>query len=550
MAATDSSEEDLPRRAGFLAGGSSVGEWLARFLRQDISPAAIFLNLAMIILLRMFLEALLEDGHRFFQPWDSYNDLNYYLHMFASWVCIYLSMTLPVRAFLGLRYRESALFTLLFFSVILTVPVIDFAATAGAGARIVYAPDLSLFPEYFLGMLNPLAPLPLVTPGVRCEILAVTAGSFLVALFPFRRGILRSALLAVAIYLLIFFYGFLPPLLGTLGIDLEKVVELSATGVVRSQRFAFVYLWLLLAFGAVAGLILLREEPSRCRVLASLAFPSRSLHYLLLTAFGFVYAALAGGIYGRLLNAADLSKLAMALVAIFLLFLHAKLANDRHDLEIDRISNSHRALASGALSGAAAASLGRLAWGAGLVAALMTAKIFVCCWLALWAASHLYSAPPFRLRRFYPAGQFLLAAIGTLAFLTGNMLALGDGAYNRIAQKQIFPYVFLAFFSLCHLKDFKDMEGDRAAGGGNILARLRRPRIAGVAALSGYCLFVGLIAALLRIPLLPIVPLFGLAGAAYILRVGTLSRIDRLIPLSLLLLSALAASFLAVRGPP
>jgi len=100
-----------------------------------------------------------------------------------------------VRAFLGLGYRASTLFTLLFFPIILTVPVIDFAATGGAGGRIVYATDPSLFPEYFLGMLNPLVPLPLVTPGVRCEILAVTAGSFLAALFLFRRGILRSALL-------------------------------------------------------------------------------------------------------------------------------------------------------------------------------------------------------------------------------------------------------------------------------------------------------------------------------------------------------------------
>jgi hypothetical protein len=89
-------------------GGAGAG--LDRFLRQGISPAAIFLNLAVIILLRMFLEELLEDGHRFFQPWDSYNDLNYYLHMFASWVCIFLTMTLPVKAFLGLRYRASALF--------------------------------------------------------------------------------------------------------------------------------------------------------------------------------------------------------------------------------------------------------------------------------------------------------------------------------------------------------------------------------------------------------------------------------------------------------
>lgn len=355
---------------------------------------------------------------------------------------------------------------------------------------------------------------------------------------------------AGSIYGLIFLYGFLPPLVGALGIDFEKAAELSVTGVVRTQRFAFVYLWLLLAFGAVAGGILFREARARCRALASLAFPSRSLHYLLLLACGFFYAALSGGIYGRLLNAADISKLVLALVSIFLLFVHAKITNDRHDLAIDRISNPDRPLASGVLTAGSAASLSGLAWGAGFVTALMTAKIFICCWLALWAASHLYSAPPFRLRRFYPAAHATLAAIGALVFLTGAMLALGDGAYNRIAEKRIFLYVFLAFFSLCHLKDFKDMAGDRAAGVGNPLIRLRRPKIAGVAAMLGYCIFVGLIADLLRLPLLPVIPVYGLVGAAYIFRVGTPARIDRLIPLSLLLLCALAAAFFIVHGAP
>jgi 4-hydroxybenzoate polyprenyltransferase len=318
--------------------------------------------------------------------------------------------------------------------------------------------------------------------------------------------------------------------------------------VVLSQQFAYIYLWIFLALSVVIGCFLFRENRERFRAAASFAFPSRSLHYLLLLAFGFLYAAQAGGVYGRLLNAADVSKLAMALVSIFLLFVHAKIANDRHDLAIDRISNPDRPLVSGILSGNDAGSLGALAWGAGFVAALMTAKIFICCWLALWAAAHLYSAPPFRLRRFYPAGHLTLAAIGTLVFLTGTMLALGDGAYNRIAEKAIFIYVFLAFFCLCHLKDFKDMEGDRAVGVCNILARLRWPRLAGVAAIWGYCLFVGLIAERLRLNLLPAVVLFGTACAAYVLRVQEPARIDRLIPLSLLLLSALAIAFFAAYG--
>ena len=544
------SKDALPRDERASPSASRFGAGLGRFLRQGISPATVFLNLAMIILLRMFLEELLEDGHRFFQPWDSYDDLNYYLHMFASWVCIFLSMTLPVKAFLGLSYRESLRFTLLFFPVILTVPAIDFLATGGAGARIVYAQELSLFADYFLGMLNPFQTLPLVTPGVRCEILAVTAGSFLLALFPFRRGLLRSILLAVSIYLSIFFYGFLPSLVEALGVNLEKFAEFSATGVIRSQRFAFIYLWLFFVLSAAAGWVLFREDRARVRAVASLAFPSRSLHYLLLLVFGFLYAAQAGAIYGRLLNGADVSKLAMALVSIFLLFVHAKITNDMNDLTIDRISNPGRPLVSGVLTTAAAGSLGRLAWGAGWVAALMTAKIFICCWLALWAASHVYSAPPFRLRRFYPAGHLTLAAIGSLVFLAGTMLALGDGAYNRISEKAIFVYVFLAFFCLCHLKDFKDMEGDRAAGVGNILARLRWPRLAGVAAIWGYCLFVGLIAERLRLNLLPAVVLFGTAGTAYVLRVQEPARIDRLIPLSLLLLSALAIAFFAAYGSP
>lgn len=522
------------------------GRPIVRFVEQDVSLARVACAVAGVALVRMLLEQLLEHGHRFFQPRDSYEDLLYYLHFFASWCFIYLSMTFPVRACLGLRYRQALLFTLLFLPVIWTVPVVDFLATGGQGSHLVYIPRLSLFPEYFLRMLDPFHPLALVTPGVRCEIFAVTAGSFLLSLLHFRRGVCRSALLAGSIYLLIFFLGFLPPLVGALGVDLGR----AATGVLPAQRYPLVYVWLLLAVGGIAGTLLWREDRARVRAAALFLYPSRSAHYLMLLGLGWGFGALQGGLYGSLRTAADLSKLAAAGLAVLLLFVHAKIANDLHDREIDRVASPGRPLVSGALAPAAAGSLAAFAWGAGLLFACIAAKSVVAPWLALWAAAHLYSVPPFRLRRFYPAGHLMLAAIATLVFLTGAMLALGDDAYVRIAAKEVFLYVFLAAFCLYHLKDFKDLAGDAAAGIRTLLHRTARPRLVGVGAVLGYGLALGLIGRRLGLPLWPAAALFAVAGGAYILRVPQLARIDRLFPASLLLLGSVLAATGVTYGLP
>ncbi len=283
------------------------------------------------------------------------------------------------------------------------------------------------------------------------------------------------------------------------------------------------------------------------RLIAEFLYPSRLLFYLWLLLFGFFNTARQAGMPMLPGSWAELLKLGCAASSITLLFAYAKIINDIHDLAIDRISNSRRPLVEGVISEGRARRLATILLTLSAVLAIPVGSSFFSIWFLIWGLSYLYSAPPMRVRRFWPVGSVTLALIGGCVFIAGTCISRPNGFGSAREDKEIIGYLLTAFFFLCQIKDLKDIEGDSAAGVGNIFAHVSHPR---VLALILYGCFLGM-AFLLAIRVgvgmgTTVAGTLACAAAALfmIMRTQKLAGLDRLFVLSFLFLMYLSGAWL------
>jgi len=287
------------------------------------------------------------------------------------------------------------------------------------------------------------------------------------------------------------------------------------------------------------------------RALADFLYPSRVVFYFFLLVFGWLFTAHQSGLYPAILNRADIAKLLLALLSIAALFVSARIVNDLFDLEVDRVSNTHRPLVVGGLTADGAISAKNILLAASLVCAAAVDRSFLFIWACLWAVEHTYSAPPLRIRRFYPLGHLALAAAGGATFLGGASLVSSYQLYNEIRDKEILIYVLLGFLALSHLKDLKDIAGDERAGIFNLPARTGLPRVVAVAAVAAFSAL-----ALAALPTLGIASPWAVAGIGVYLvsavvtvwRTVDVRRLDGLLPGSLAVLGYLGVLWLIRLG--
>ena len=235
-------------------------------------------------------------------------------------------------------------------------------------------------------------------------------------------------------------------------------------------------------------------------------------HNMLASALAVVAgAAIAGGIQTPALGT---TALLAALVTGA-----GNILNDYFDLRVDRINKPRRPLPSGRITPSAA-----LAW-YGAITLLATAGaawlvprdvgLLVMGWQAALALYAVWC------KRWLIAGNLLVAAISSSAFLAGAMLA-------RDPRAAIIPAAIAFAFVLCReiVKGAEDVEGDRS-GGVHTLAVVLGARRAGV------------VAAALMLVLAALIPLPALA-AGY--------RAGYLVTMELLVVPVLLASALRVAG--
>ena len=130
--------------------------------------------------------------------------------------------------------------------------------------------------------------------------------------------------------------------------------------------------------------------------------------------------------------------------------------NDIYDIDIDRINKPRRPLPSGAVSVRAVT-----ARYAGLLVAAVGVRLSLpptqAVWIAAWIVLlHCYSS---FCKRFYIAGNLLVAAVSASGFLLG---AYAGGSIEAGAVPAVFTFLFVMGREI--VKDCDDIDGDRLAG--------------------------------------------------------------------------------------
>jgi 4-hydroxybenzoate polyprenyltransferase len=391
-----------------------------------------------------------------------------------------------------------------------------------------------------------------ISVGARLEIFIATFSALILPRVIFKISVLRCVLLPLSVYHLVILSGFLPAIYSSCGVNVYSLKSFSVTGLIDTQAFFFMFIIPSLILAVILLCLLYREDKQYFFFVADFLYPSRLFFYLLLLAVGFLHTAVDSGLYPKILNRADMLKFLCAVVSISLLFAYAKVTNDLFDLDIDRISNSYRPLASNIITEQEAAAVNNILLIISIIFASCVDRAFIFVWLFLWAASYLYSVPPFRLKRFYPLCHLTLSSIGTGVFLGGAAVCKSYQLYNSLSCKGVLLCIFSIFFFFSHLKDFKDMEGDAAGGVFNLPHKSGVPKFIAVISVTGVAVFLLLLVNIVNIAApftFLILALYYTASCVYIFRLKDIKRLENfMFPLTFISFILIACWWLYILG--
>ncbi|MFH0930197.1 MAG: UbiA family prenyltransferase [Candidatus Moraniibacteriota bacterium] len=163
------------------------------------------------------------------------------------------------------------------------------------------------------------------------------------------------------------------------------------------------------------------------------------------------------------INVFSFFVLSNLILATIFAWLASVFLNDQVDLEIDKMTNARRPLATGEVAGEDYRQLFWICFVFSLILAITVGVKFFLVILAYQAIGWIYSAWPFRLKRFPIVASFLSALALALLFSSGFML-LTDGQNISRFPHQVFWLLIFAFTMSLPIKDLKDIEGDRSDG--------------------------------------------------------------------------------------
>ncbi len=457
----------------------SIIKVLKSYEKKNISLKSFFITLSSVIIVRFFLEKLLEPGHSFKVGNDFYANFIDFSHIYISWLVIFFSFIIISIIVLKINIRKSIKYILLVSPVILIVPLIDFF-TIDSMRKISYNFNIFQIKSFLLILINPFKKINLVTPGVRVEIFIIVIFGFIVSYLIIKKNLIRSILFSITIYLNILFFGFLPVLYNIFGIDFFQVGENSITTYVFQQKFVYIYLYpLLIYIGMFILYLYFYNNKKYFKLFYESIFISRLSYYLFLLNFGILFSLYQTNQIHGIFNFFDISKIIFANLSIIWLFIFAKIENDINDQKIDKISNYNRVSLKGKFTKSFFVDYKNISLFVSFLFGFCVNEIFIVFLFFIGSLSYLYSNPPFRLRKYYPLNNFILTLIGGATYLSGVSLIFDYYAFEKLYPKSIFWLILLYFFILVNFKDFKDLKGDKKNNIQNLIQLFNGNKILG-----------------------------------------------------------------------
>lgn len=417
---------------------------------------------------RGFVEGALEKSGRLgfgLEAWQSL--LMIFVHLPAFFLALFLLIILALHLVTGEK-ADRITRALAVGSPIILLPVLVDALFFGGGYQLYYLSSLRQIPEFLVYTFVPWHHLQGASPGIRIE---VALGSLAGAWYCWQKT--RSWLKAVwgfgLVFLSCLWAGSWPIIIHHLwsvsaGTEALAVNSFGPGGLVPTDtaKYAMAFLFPL---SILAALWLRIMDGRLFKVLWRSSRGWRSAHYGGMVLLGFVSGILAvGPAYPQLFsNPFDYLFLPAAVISIVAAFQSAVLINDLFDREADIYTGKPNPLTRNEIDKETAIKCSGLyaLLSLSLAAVLGQASLMIV--LFVLALSLVYSAPPLRIKRFYPL------SILSIALASLGSAWLGFSAFGREHTLALFPgrlaWFIIACFGLSFAtKDLNDVEGDRRTG--------------------------------------------------------------------------------------
>lgn len=432
----------------------------------------VFWGVFAIACIRDFLEVALEGKFLIDHEEPLHSLKTYFLHFNSFYFLIYVSLSLILYFFALKKLRISECFKIgaLAMTLIWVGPLFDYFVCGTFD--MFYPPDPLDVVRNIHHLADPFYHYKGLSMGMRVEILLAGLGA--VGFLYYKTRNLLSALLGgVSISLACLSIGLLIPFMTQwyeygfhFGYhELSKSTLLHQGFVVHGtgSKIALVYILLSLILFALAYYL---KSPKSFLVIVRNFRLTRTLHYLLLFAGGLAYVY-----YHHPFNDSDylqtiwhhpidLFGIFMAAVAIGLSFQSAVIFNDIYDYDIDVLSNPDRPLVTKMVSFAEYTLIAKLFLILALTISFCISEIFFYFVLLYNLLAFLYSAPPFRLRKFFLMSNLLLSTIFLVTFHAGAAVLFSEYKFSLIPSNITFV-LLLSYALALVVKDSKDYEGDR-----------------------------------------------------------------------------------------
>lgn len=151
------------------------------------------------------------------------------------------------------------------------------------------------------------------------------------------------------------------------------------------------------------------------------------------------------------------------LLAIWFSWLASVVVNDIYDFSLDSISNPERPLQSGIIDAKKYSEIGWLFFYLALFGGCLVSLKFAGLFLVYQMLAWVYSANPYRLKRFPIIASFMSAMASMIIFFIGFSLFSGDQNITELSWRVTILLIISYTFSL-PIKDLKDIAGDKKDG--------------------------------------------------------------------------------------
>lgn len=418
----------------------------------------------------------IENVLGLFEPNSFFYFFFEFTHTFLFFLCSFILLLPLVRFAGGINLQKAANVLLFGFLIILTPPIIDTFVFRGGGFWSFYEFDgfLGLIKRYFT--LFGETPNIGITYGVRIEVVIVT---FALGLYAYlkSRNIIKSLLVSLLAYTILFILGTFPSWL-TLGIlafqksflaintnDVAALFLAPETILARdlADFRSVLNVKMSLMYGLLAvfltGLLLWHEYPKYFISLWKNARMPQLVYHAGLLLLGMALAAVFTEASFSF-SFFELLSISTLLAACEAAWLASVVANDVYDTGIDSLTNPDRPLVRKIIPLETYKTLGWLFFFVSLLLSGIVHFSALLLLLAYQALAWLYSAPPYRLKRFPVLATLCAASAGMLILMTGFVVVSPEQNIQSLPLT-LLAFLFLAYALCLPIKDFKDVLGDQ-----------------------------------------------------------------------------------------